>query len=167
MSGYSCASCDRYIGELKSDQNKFVNWKKIKEKEIKEAQFLKVGNGYSRLLQLINFDSNGKMTLNPFANNIRRNSSVSHKNKSTSSNDLYESSSRKDRVIYSVRNKRDYSKEKNKTIDINKSINEENTNDKKLPIIKPSMSIDNYEKLNEKKNDVDPRIKSQRNNSHL
>ena len=164
MSGYSCASCDRYIGELKSDQNKFVNWKKIKEKEIKEAQFLKVGNGYSRLLQLINFDSNGKMTLNPFANNNNndRNSSVSYKDKSTSSNDLNNSSSR-DRVIYSVRNKREYSKEKNKTIDLN----QENASDKKLPIIKPSMSIDNYEKITGKKNDVNPKIKSRRNNSHF
>ena len=172
MSGYSCASCDTYLGELKNDQNKFVNWKKmpIKEKEIKEEQFFKVGNGYSRLLQMINFDNNGKMTLNPFANNKNNNdnsnSSVSYKNKSTSSNDLNRSSS-KDRVIYSVRNKRDYSKEKNKTIDINKSTNGENISDKKLPIIKPSMSIDNYEKLSGKKSDIHPRIKSKRNNSQF
>ena len=171
MSGYSCASCDTYIGELKNDQNKFVNWKKmpLKEKEIKDEQFFKVGNGYSRLLQMINFDSNGKMTLNPFANNNHNdnsNSSVSYKNKSTSSNDLNKSSS-KDRVIYSVRNKRDYSKEKNKTIDINKSTNGENISDKKLPIIKPSMSIDNYEKLSGKKSDIHPRIKSKRNNSQF
>ena len=167
MSGYSCASCDTYLGELKNDQNKFVNWKKmpLKEKEIKEEQFYKVGNGYSRLLQMINFDKDGKMTLNPFANNNNdSNSSVTYKNKSTSSNDLNKPSP-KDRVIYSVRNKRDYSKEKNKTIDMSKSINEENISDKKLPIIKPSMSIDNYEKLSGKKNEVNPKIKSRRNNS--
>ena len=171
MSGYSCASCDTYLGELKNDQNKFVNWKKmpLKEKEIKEEQFFKVGNGYSRLLNMINFDKDGKMTLNPFVNNNNNDgstSTISYKNKSTSSNDLNRPSP-KDRVIYSVRNKREYSKEKNKTIDMNKSINEENISDKKLPIIKPSMSIDNYEKLAGKKNEVNPRIKSRRNNSQF
>ena len=104
------SSCDTYLGELKNDQNKYVNWKKmpLKDKGIKEEQFFKVGNGYSRLLQMINFDNNGKMTLNPFANknnNDNSNSSVSYKNKSTSSNDLNKSSS-KERVVYSVRNKR-------------------------------------------------------------
>ena len=137
----------------------------LKEKEIKVEQFFKVGNGYSRLLQMINFDNNGKMTLNPFAKKNNNNESVSYKNRSTSSNDLNKSSSKK-RIIFSVRNKREYSIENNKTIEINKSI-EENTSDKKLPIIKPSMSIDNYEKITGKKNDVNPKIKSRRNNSHF
>ena len=104
------------------------------------------------------------MTLNPFANNNNNDgstSTVSYKNKSTSSYDLNRPSP-KDWVIYSVRNKREYSKEKNKTIEMNKSTNEENISDKKLPVIKPSMSIDNYEKLTGKKNDINPKKKSEK-----
>ena len=35
MSGYSCASCETYIGELKNDKNKYVHWKRMPEKRSK------------------------------------------------------------------------------------------------------------------------------------
>lgn len=155
-SGYSCASCETYIGDLKNDNNRYIHWNRLPERDYKGENFPKVQNGYSRLLQMINFDSTGKMTLNPFANNDSINSnSVSNKNKSTStrSNDLNRSLSR-GRSVYSVRTKRDYSKEKVKTIDTMKSINDEKKNsDQNLPVIKSSSSVNNFDKIIEKKDE--------------
>ena len=151
--GYSCASCETYIGDLKNDNNRYIHWNKLPERDYKGENFFKVQNGYSRLLQMINFDSNGKMTLNPFANNDNS-SNISNKIKSTStrSNDLNRSLSR-GRSVYSVRTKREYSIEKTKTIDTMKSENEDKYSDQNLPIIKASSSVDNSEKIIEKKDE--------------
>ena len=56
ISGHSCASCENYLGDLKIEQ-KYVNWNQFPRKERDNSEiFKKVQNGYSRLLQMINFD---------------------------------------------------------------------------------------------------------------
>ena len=64
INGFSCASCESFIGDLKNDKNRFIHWNKlpIREREMSGEKFFRVGNGYSRLLQMINFDSNGNVT---------------------------------------------------------------------------------------------------------
>ena len=156
ISGYSCASCETYIGDLKNDpNNRYVHWNKFPEKNYKDEQFYKVHNGYSRLLQMINFDSNGKMTLNPFSNNDNNNNSISSKNKNNinRSNEPLNKSLSRGRSVCSVRTKRENSKEK-RTIDTTKQTNEDKNTEQNLPLIKVSGSVDNFDKLIKKNNDI-------------
>ena len=156
INGFSCASCESFIGDLKNDKNRFIHWNKLpfRERELSGDKFFRVGNGYSRLLQMINFDNNGNVTLNPFANNNNdsvntnnnNNSMFSNNNENNKSHDLNRSLSRERNNSSNSKSKKG-SKEKNKTIDIMKSRNDEKKNNKKLPIIKCSMSSENFEKL--------------------
>ena len=52
LNSYLCASCESYIGELKN-KNIFLPWNKIPPQENKKYR---MGNGFSRMLQLVNMD---------------------------------------------------------------------------------------------------------------
>ena len=162
MNGYSCASCESFLGTLKNDKNKFIHWNKMpsRERDLTGEKFYRIGNGYSRLLQMINFDNNGNVTLNPFPNS-NNNSSTNNNSINMSGNDnnksgeLNKSSSyeRFNERISSAKNKNG-SREKNrsKENDFLKSRNEGNKTSRKLPAIKWSMSSDNFDKLIDNKN---------------
>ena len=54
LGGYSCASCENYLGDLK-ENNEQVIWNKFPDREnINNTYDNKVGSGYSRLLNLVN-----------------------------------------------------------------------------------------------------------------
>jgi hypothetical protein len=54
LGGYSCASCENYLGDLK-ENNEQVIWNKFPERENINSNYdNKVGSGYSRLLNLVN-----------------------------------------------------------------------------------------------------------------
>ena len=55
LGGFSCASCENYLGDLK-ENNEQVIWNKFPEREniISNFDNNKVGNGFSRLLNLVN-----------------------------------------------------------------------------------------------------------------
>lgn len=60
IGGHSCASCESYIGDL-HDHNQHVPWNKMHVKEVERSYrvlliLLKIGNGFSKMLQMINFD---------------------------------------------------------------------------------------------------------------
>ena len=157
INGYSCASCESFIGDLKNDKNKFIQWNKMpsRERDLTGEKFYRIGNGYSRLLQMINFDSNGNVTLNPFPNS-KNNSSTNNNSIKMSGNDNFNKSRELNKSssyerIHSAKNKKG-SKEKNKSNDFMKSRNEENKTNRKLPAIKCSMSSDNFDKLIDKQN---------------
>ena len=62
---------ENFLGKLKDDSDKYIHWKKLplKEKLVDNngtRRLYKIGNGYSRLLKMINFDNNGIPLLNPF-----------------------------------------------------------------------------------------------------
>ncbi len=150
INGFSCASCETFIGDLKTDKNKHIYWNKLprKEREGLGETFGRIGNGYSRLLQMVNFDSNGNISLNPFANynenNKFNNSSIaSNKSENNKSRNLNKSLSKE--RCKSTKSK----KEESVTMDNIKSKNDENRAERKLPKIKCSMSTDNFEKLAE------------------
>ena len=144
--GHSCASCENYLGELKNDKNKFIHLNKLpfRERDSNGEKFYRVGNGYSRLLQMVNFDNNGNVILNPFSNNNGNNNNINNI-ENNKSNDLNKSLSG-ERINSTSRSKKG-SKERNKSIDIIQSRNDENKLNKRLPEIKCSMSSDNFEKL--------------------
>ena len=153
IGGHSCASCETYIGDLRSEQ-KFVSWNKFPKKE-KDSDILKrVQNGYSRLLQMINFDSNGNPSFNPYTSSINNETNISSNvedntlaTKEKSENNQSFSNKR----LFSTKVKK-LSKETNKTIDVLNSKKENLNKNKRLPSIKPSKSIDNLQKLKYKSN---------------
>jgi hypothetical protein len=53
LGGYSCASCENYLGDLK-ENNEQVIWNKFPERENINNYDNKIGSGYSRLLNLVN-----------------------------------------------------------------------------------------------------------------
>ena len=156
IGGHSCASCETYIGDLRTEQ-KFVSWNQFPKKERDNSDILKrVQNGYSRLLQMINFDSNGNPSLNPYTSSINNETNIS-----SNVEDNTMATKDKTEINQSFTNKRLFStkvkkitKENNKTIDILNSKKEQhlNKNSRKLPSIKASKSIDNLQKLKYKSN---------------
>lgn len=55
IDGFSCASCEAYIGEL-HDNNQYIPWNKYPMRDPNEKLY-RVGNGFSRMLQMLNLDN--------------------------------------------------------------------------------------------------------------
>ena len=53
IGGHACASCEAYLGDLK-DKGDFVAWNKYPQRE-KDKNY-RVGNGFSRMLNMLNID---------------------------------------------------------------------------------------------------------------
>lgn len=64
ISGYSCAACESVIGDLRDDANKFIPWNKLPLRDPGDKLY-RMGNGFSKMLQMLNFDSYGNVSLNP------------------------------------------------------------------------------------------------------
>ena len=78
IGGYSCAACESYIGDLRDDAHKFIPWNKMPLRDPGDKLY-RMGNGFSKMLQMLNFDSNGNISLNPNIineNTINSNDSV-------------------------------------------------------------------------------------------
>ena len=152
--GYSCASCETYIGDLKIEP-KHINWNQFPKKGKDNGEILqRVQNGYSRLLQMINFDSNGNPLLAPYTSNINSDTNIS----SNIENNISQTKEKND-INQSFANKRLFSskvkklmKENNNTIDLINSKKDELISYKKLPTIKTSKSIDNFQNIIQKPN---------------
>ena len=149
LGGHSCASCENYLGDLNSEQ-KYVNWNKFPKKERdNNADILKrVQNGYSRLLQMINFDNNGNPSLLPYNNNsINKETNVSsnvednlQSNEKNEKNESNQSFSNK--RLFSTKVKK-LVKENDKSKEFLNLKKEPCSRSRKLPSIKTSKSIDN------------------------
>ena len=68
INGYSCAACESYLGDLTNDIKKHVPWNRLPLRESSDTLY-RMGSGYSKMLQMINFDNNGNVTINPEMNN--------------------------------------------------------------------------------------------------
>ena len=67
INGYSCAACESFIGELNNDVKKYVPWNRLPIKD--SSDNYRMGIGYSKMLQMINFDNNGNINISPDINN--------------------------------------------------------------------------------------------------
>ena len=76
INGYSCASCESYIGDLSSDIKKYIPWNRLPVKEQSDGLY-RMGNGYSKMLQMINFDNTGNVNINQDLNNEEYNTLMS------------------------------------------------------------------------------------------
>ena len=153
IGNYSCASCENYLGNLKDDTDKHIHWKKlpikIKDKDSNDNIY-KIGNGYSRLLRMINFDSNGIPSLNPFENVSEHIKSIptnmNENSKSKEHNDLNKSGY--NQSFHNITSKY-FSKEKNETINL-KTRNKLDKSERRLPNIIISNSTDYFDKSGKK-----------------
>ena len=58
IGGFSCASCENYLGDLKESDEK-VFWNQLPEHE-KDINANRIGNGFSRILNLVNIQKENK-----------------------------------------------------------------------------------------------------------
>ena len=67
VGGFSCASCESYIGELKNNGD-YVAWNKYPHRERTNDKNYRVGNGFSRMLKMLNIDlkNSGDLNMNSF-----------------------------------------------------------------------------------------------------
>ena len=92
IGGFACASCDNYIGDLKENDEK-VFWNQFPEytnytiKDIKELNVNKIGNGFSRILNLVNInkeinenDKGIKILNNEWKNGFKENNEKENNN---------------------------------------------------------------------------------------
>jgi len=64
INGYACASCESFIGDLREDSHKFIPWNKMPLRDPGDKLY-RMGNGFSKMLQMLNFDNNGNVSLSP------------------------------------------------------------------------------------------------------
>ena len=64
INGFSCAACESYIGDLRNDKNKYIPWNKLPVRDPAEKLY-RMGNGFSKILNMLNFDNYGNASLNP------------------------------------------------------------------------------------------------------
>jgi len=58
LEGFSCASCESYIGDLK-ENNVYIPWNKYPMRDPNDKLY-RMGNGFSKMLQLINIENSPK-----------------------------------------------------------------------------------------------------------
>ena len=66
--GYSCAACESQIADLRDDSHKFIPWNQMPLRDPSDKLY-RMGNGFSKMLQMLNFDNSGNVCLNPNAMN--------------------------------------------------------------------------------------------------
>ena len=81
VGGFTCASCEAYIGELK-EKNDYLAWNKYPMRENDKAY--RIGNGFSRMLNMLNLDVKNS-TFEPMENSDNETKSKSP-NKDLTSN---------------------------------------------------------------------------------
>ena len=69
INGYACASCESFIGDLREDSHKFIPWNKMPLRDPGDKLY-RMGNGFSKMLQMLNFDNNGNVSLSPNIINV-------------------------------------------------------------------------------------------------
>ena len=78
LGGFSCASCESYIGDLKENNEK-VFWNQLPDRELITTNTNKIGNGFSRILNLVNINKEIKRD-NLFSNNLTKADYGAYKN---------------------------------------------------------------------------------------
>ena len=64
INGYACASCESFIKDLREDSHKFIPWNKMPLRDPGDKLY-RMGNGFSKMLQMLNFYNNGNVSLSP------------------------------------------------------------------------------------------------------
>ena len=63
LGGFSCASCESYLGDLKENNEKIL-WNQLPDREILTTNTNRIGNGFSRILNLVNVSKDNNSPTN-------------------------------------------------------------------------------------------------------
>ena len=153
LTNFSCAACESVIGELSDTKNKFIAWNKMPIRESGDKIY-RLGNGYSRILQMVNVDNTGNISLNP-GNNQDYSTFYDNNN-----NSIINTSRGKHRVKSA-----NHDKDNEKSVELSNNNRSkiicDKRNERKLPRIKCSMSSEALDKFIENNNS------SKRNNVNI
>ena len=157
ITGFSCAACESYIGDLKSEKDKFIAWNKLPVKENGEKIY-RMGNGFSKMLSMLNVDANGNVYLNQNvdSNNVNEDEiKIESKKKEKNNNKtlLIKNKSKKDLISILNENKKSNNKIGKRTQ--NNFFKEEQIKTTYLPKLKKEISVDNE---NMKEKEENPKI---------
>ena len=84
LNGNLCASCESYIGELKDNTN-YIPWNKYPNRDVEKLY--RLGNGFSKMLQMVQVDENDKKNIaSQIPNNLQINEASSAKHISKDDN---------------------------------------------------------------------------------
>ena len=130
VGGFSCAACESLLGELKDVTSKYIPWNKMPLRESGDKLY-RMANGYSRILQKVNVDNSGNITVNAgdfnFGDNIKTNSRESTIERGSENKNI---------------------EKDNDTIELHKNPDVyDNKYEKKLPKIRCSMSSESMERI--------------------
>lgn len=73
LNGNLCASCESYIGDLRDNTN-YIPWNKYPNREVEKLY--RLGNGFSKMLQMIQVDENDKKNAATTMQNIQNNETI-------------------------------------------------------------------------------------------
>ena len=135
VGGFSCAACESLIGELKDVTNKYIPWNKMPLRENGDKLY-RMANGYSRILERVNVDNSGNITVNAGDFNFGDNNNIKS-NTRESSIEKYNDNKEKDSDNIEIHKNRDVY---------------DNKYDKKLPKIRCSMSSESMDRISDKNN---------------
>ena len=163
INGYSCAACEAYIGDLRDDAQKFIPWNRMPLRDPGDKLY-RMGNGFSKMLQMLNFDNNGNVCLNPnvVENTVNSNESVNRVASAFPAKTNNSVSNYKNVMKKRIQSANPKMKNERK-INVNKvSLNKNNkdigdNNEMGLPKVKNETMPDIYEKSSEK-NEEGPKI---------
>ena len=183
INGFSCAACESYIGELKNDKNKFIAWNKLPVRDPGDKLY-RMGNGFSKMLNLLNFDNYGNVSLNPndslnsndSENEDESNDKVPNINVNNANELKQKSKSKNSKTLLKNRFQSASTslikdgKENNMKIAPKTQINffnKEEIKSKYLPRLKKEMSAENFERLKEEKPKITKIFKKSQKKFHI
>ena len=183
INGFSCAACESYIGELKNDKNKFIAWNKLPVRDPGDKLY-RMGNGFSKMLNLLNFDNYGNVSLNPndslnsndSENEDESNDKVPNINVNNANELKQKSKSKNSKTLLKNRFQSASTslikdgKENNMKIAPKTQINffnKEEIKSKYLPRLKKEMSDENFERLKEEKPKITKIFKKSQKKFHI
>ena len=182
INGFSCAACESYIGDLKNVKNKYIAWNKLPVRDPGDKLY-RMGNGFSKMLNMLNFDNYGNVSLNP-NNSINSNDSENEEelndkeqNININMNEFKQKNIKnnnktllKNRFQSASTSLIKENKENKNNIKLgqktqNNFFNKEEIKNRFLPKLKKEMSVDVFERINEKKEE-NPKITKILKKSH-
>ena len=156
INGFSCAACESYIGDLKLEKDKFIAWNKLPTKEGEKVY--RMGNGFSKMLSMLNVDGNGDVYINPNIDsnnfNVDESKNESKKKEKNSFNTLLiKNRSKKDLMSFMNENRNSLNKIGKRSQ--NNFFKKEQIKSTYLPKLKKEISVENE---NIKENEENPKI---------
>ena len=160
INGYSCASCESYLGFLKDDAKKFIPWNRLPVHE-NEDKIYRMGSGYSKMLQMINFNKDGNVNISPEFYEVNENDELGNFNNSNESKmgKTFYSLSRYNKKLKSKMRTQSANNEMLANGKLNFSEDIKNKNKKNaFPKVNSDISDDRFEKMDDENGMNSPKI---------